>query len=305
MDKAFNYWTEVKTAWKVAELGTLSAAGNALGVHRATVQRHVDALEDALGIKLFQRHARGYEPTDAGKELINVASLVDEQLTQWQGSIQRQAMEFTGELVITGLEVISPFLVPAINAFRHQHPKVIIRYLASAEIFKLQYGTAHIAFRTGPKPQDPDYIVQPYCNLPIGLFAHQSYIARHGLPKLPEEASAHTFVGPENITGPVPFFHWLNSNVPRECVTVRSGSQMVMAEAVRQGAGIGFLLRYEATGNSELVEVHPPSNDWQVPIWLLTHVDLHRSAKVQAFLKLLKDKSCHLEHFSPISTLRD
>ena len=80
MNKSLNHWTEVKTAWLVAELGTLSAAADALGVHRATVLRHVDLLESAVGVKLFQRHAKGYEPTEAGRELINVASLVDEQL---------------------------------------------------------------------------------------------------------------------------------------------------------------------------------------------------------------------------------
>ena len=63
-------WDEIRTAFHVARLGTVSAAAEALGVHHATVIRHVDALEARLGARLFQRHARGYTPTEAGRDLL-------------------------------------------------------------------------------------------------------------------------------------------------------------------------------------------------------------------------------------------
>ena len=59
-------WDEVRTAFQVARLGTVSGAAEVLGVHHATVIRHIDALEGKLGVKLFQRHARGYTATEAG-----------------------------------------------------------------------------------------------------------------------------------------------------------------------------------------------------------------------------------------------
>ena len=59
-------WDEIRTAYQVARIGTVSGAAEALGVHHATVIRHIDALEASLGVKLFQRHARGYTPTEAG-----------------------------------------------------------------------------------------------------------------------------------------------------------------------------------------------------------------------------------------------
>ena len=60
-------WDEVRTAYQVAKMGTVSGAAEVLGVHHATVIRHVDALEAHLGVKLFQRHARGYTATEAGE----------------------------------------------------------------------------------------------------------------------------------------------------------------------------------------------------------------------------------------------
>ena len=66
-------WGEIRTAYQVARLGTVSGAAEVLGVHHATVIRHIDALEKRLGTKLFQRHARGYTPTEAGRDLLSTA----------------------------------------------------------------------------------------------------------------------------------------------------------------------------------------------------------------------------------------
>mgnify|MGYP000273364863 FL=1 len=48
-----NNWDEIKTAYQVARMGTVSGAAEVLGVHHATVIRHIDALEGQLGVKLF------------------------------------------------------------------------------------------------------------------------------------------------------------------------------------------------------------------------------------------------------------
>jgi DNA-binding transcriptional LysR family regulator len=61
-----------------------------------------------------------------------------------------------------------------------------------------------------------------------------------------------------------------------------------MAAAIRAGAGIGFLSVYEAQNDPDLVEIMPPRPEWEAPLWLVTHVDLHRTPKVQAFLAHIK-----------------
>ena len=81
-------WDEIKTAFQVAKHGTVSGAADSLGVHHATVIRHVDALEAKLGVKLFQRHSRGYTPTEAGDDLLLVAQATDDQFSQLEGRIK-------------------------------------------------------------------------------------------------------------------------------------------------------------------------------------------------------------------------
>ncbi|MEN8917672.1 MAG: LysR family transcriptional regulator, partial [Octadecabacter sp.] len=81
-------WDEIRTAFQVANVGTVSGAADALGVHHATVIRHIDALEQRLGVKLFQRHPRGYTATEAGQDLMQVAAATDDQFTQLAGRIR-------------------------------------------------------------------------------------------------------------------------------------------------------------------------------------------------------------------------
>ena len=97
-------WDEIRTAYHVARMGTVSGAADALGVHHATVIRHIDALEQRLGVKLFQRHARGYTSTEAGQDLLQVAQATDDQFTQLVGRIRGRGDGVTGEL--TFAEVI-------------------------------------------------------------------------------------------------------------------------------------------------------------------------------------------------------
>ncbi len=279
-----DHWTEIKTAYEVVRLGTVSAAADALKVHRATVIRHIDLLEAELGTKLFQRHARGYTPTEAGHDLLRVAKTTDEQFNQLAMRTKGSSTELSGELVITSLESMAPTLMPAINAFRIEYPNVIIRYITSGRVIKLEYGEAHIAVRAGPKPTELDNVVQPFKTSEVGLYASQKYIDRKGTHL---EITNHDFIGPNDTNVGAPFFKWLLANVPSEQIVLRATNESVGTIAVLSGIGVGFMEKNKAKRNG-LIEVVAPKEEWRGQSWLVTHVDLHRTAKVQAFLKILK-----------------
>ena len=99
-------WDEVRTAYQVARIGTVSGAAEVLGVHHATVIRHIDALEARLGAKLFQRHPRGYTATEAGQELLKVARATEDQFAHLAARITGTTTEISGELVVTWLSAL-------------------------------------------------------------------------------------------------------------------------------------------------------------------------------------------------------
>lgn len=284
-------WDEVKTAYHVARMGTVSGAADVLGVHHATVIRHIDSLEARLGVKLFQRHARGYTATEVGDDLFRVAQATDDQFNQLVGRIKGRGTEVSGELVVTTLANLSSRMVPVLTAFQEAHPGVIIRYLTGERLFRLEYGEAHVAVRAGAAPDQPDNVVQPFVSLTMGLFAAKSYIERHGHPGDISTCTGHTFVCHDQADSRAPFHAWLRKQVPEEAITFRSTDGRGLEKAVMAGAGIGFLPVLEGRANPEVVELMPPREDWSAPLWLVTHVDLHRTNKVQAFLSFLKDRS--------------
>lgn len=283
-------WDEFRTALQVAQKGTVSAAAATLGVHHATVIRHVDALEERLGVKLFQRHARGYTPTEAGEDLMKVASTTDDQLSQLVSRIKGRSGVVSGELVITTVWGLSVMLAPALAQFQKEHPDVKIRMLSDDRLFRLEYGEAHVALRAGPKPMEPDNIVQQLGEFGPKLCASVTYAKRFGLPKSLEEFAEHRFVEVEKEANRVPAAKWLRQHVPQQNFVFSDTERTGCEAAVRAGIGIGFVAMLSKSVGADLIPVWKPQPEWRAPFWLVTHVDLHRTPKVQAILQALKDE---------------
>lgn len=282
-------WDEVRTAFHVARLGTVSGAAEVLGVHHATVIRHIDALEERLGAKLFQRHARGYTATEAGSDLLGVAQATDEQFAQLANRIRGRGEAVEGELIVTALLELGTLLIPGLAAFQAEHPGLNVRLLTGSRVFRLEYGEAHVAIRAGSPPDEPDNVVQSLITLPLALYGSRRYVDRHGMPRSLDEMKSHYFIGSDRENSRIPFDRWLNENVPPENVVFRLSDQSLMSDAIAAGVGLGVLPIHSEKKVDNLVQVQPPQDNWSVSLWLVTHVDLHRTSKVQAFTKFLKE----------------
>lgn len=236
-----NNWDEIRTAYQVARIGTVSGAAEALGVHHATVIRHIDALEGRLGAKLFQRHARGYTATEAGEDLLKVAQATDDQFAQLAGRIKGQGQNVQGELIVTTLSMFGPLLTPVLLEYQEMYPDLVVRLLAGSRLFRLEYGEAHIAIRAGSAPQEPDNVAQPFFTTHMALYAHRSYVEKHGRLAHEMDIKNHRFVGADDENSRAPFFIWMRDNVPRENVVFRIDGMDGIFDAVTGGAGIGFM----------------------------------------------------------------
>ena len=284
-------WDEIRTAFQVARLGTVSGAAEVLGVHHATVIRHIDALEKRLGVKLFQRHARGYTPTESGRDLLAVAQTTEEQFAHLVSRIKGQGETVSGELVVTSIAGIADLLTPVMVGFQEKFPEVRVRFLTDMRVFRLDYGEAHVALRAGNGPEEPDNVVQPLTRMKVGLYAARSYVERYGKPASEAEFPGHRFVCADAEVARAPFHRWLRATVRPDEIVYAATEPAALEQAVRQGAGIGFMMTFRASRDTDLVEVLPPRPEWESALRIVTHVDLHRTRKVQAFLTHLKDSA--------------
>lgn len=225
----------------VARLGTVSAAAETLGLHRATIVRHVDTLEAALGGRLFHRHARGYTPTEGGADMLRVAQATSEQFSALRGRVRGGQAKVTGELVVTSIDIVAPLVLPGIARFRAAHPET-------------------------------------------PLYAHRRYLDAHGAPDVAAGLEDHDLV----VDTRRPVAGWMAEVGARGRVVFESGDDRMTRHAVRAGLGVGFFPVAEARCAPDLVEVCPPREDWRLDLWLVTHVDLHTTAKVRALTRALR-----------------
>jgi len=282
------HWNELRTALMVARHGTVSAAAEALGVHRATVNRHIDLLEENFGAPLFQRHARGYALTETGQHMLDVAARAEEMFNDLAGRSRSRAGKLSGKLIVTALSGFSSLIMPAIREFHFAHPDIELEFVAGAQLARLEHGEAHVAFRPGPRPETADYVVGTFGQIRYGLYASRDYIALKGMPA-PPRFDGHLFVGSIGHPSPLPYAPWMNEHVSPSQVSLFARNQTVQGVAIANGLGLGFLPEFEANGNSNLVAVIPPSGEWSATLWVVTHVDLHRTEKVQEFLKWVRE----------------
>ena len=285
-----DHWDEVRTAYHVARLGTVSGAAEVLGVHHATVIRHIDALEGRLGTKLFQRHARGYTPTEAGGDLLKVAQATEDQFSQLAGRIKGLGSEVTGELIVTSLPAFSPSLTPILVSFQELHPELRVRFITEDRVLRLEYGEAHVAIRAGAQPQEPDNVVQAFFSQQFALYATEEYVERYG-PLQEGKWAKHRFVGAHEQMTRAPFHRWMEQTIPEANIVFRASQQRAISDAVLNGAGIGFLPLFRTEQYRGMVEMLEPKQEWSTQVWLVTHVDLHRTAKVQTLVRYLKDQA--------------
>lgn len=286
-----NLWTEIRTAAEVARKRRVSAAAEALGMHHSSVIRHIDALEARLHAKLFQRHARGYTPTEAGEDLLATATRVDEEFAQMVDRIEASRQHVSGLLVVTAIPALDQILVPAIGRFQARHPQVQVRYHSSTRALHLATGEAHVAIRAGPKPTQPDSIVTHLMDYHAALYAAPAYIRAHGRPDSPEELAGHRFVRGEEGLARAPFNQWLANRLPDENFVLRTENEAAALWAIEAGLGIGFLNPMTASpGMIELFPGHRPA-EWSSAIWLITHVDLRRTSKISSFTRFMLEEA--------------
>ncbi len=284
MDK----WTELRTAYQVAKLGTVSAAADAMGLHRATVNRHIDALEAELGARVFLRHAKGYALTELGEEVLRTAQKTEELIDGLVSRAHVNKAHIEGDIKITTLAAFSRLLMRPIADFRLHNPGCRVIVSVTEDLEKLEHGEAHVALRAGSKPSHPDYIVQLFKQVSFNLYAHDTYVSRYGLPRGVEGLERHQFVLPSANKGPQLFNKWIEEHVAPQQIALSTSDMQVKFEAIAKGLGLGFLSDVDVTEHSGFHPVLPVNKAWSASLWLVTHVDVHRTAKVQALLRCLK-----------------
>lgn len=73
----------------------------------------------------------------------------------------------------------------------------------------------------------------------------------------------------------------------------------MVLDGISNGIGIGFASKSEASKQDGLIEILPPQEPIVAQVWIITHMDVHRTRLIQEFIACLK--SCTPQADAPIS----
>ena len=234
-------WNQIRAFLATAEEGSLSAAARALNSTQPTLGRQVTALEEALGVTLFERAGRSFQMTSAGHDLLEHVQAMGAAASRISMVASGQSQDVAGRVTITASELMAAgFLPPVMRKLRQEAPGIDIEIVASDRLEDLTRRDADIAIRH-VRPDQPELIARQMTDFSAGFFASSDYIRAHGRPATTDDLSGHLFLGPRDTKMMLEILAGYGVVIREDQFKLRSDSGVVMWEMMRAGLGIGVL----------------------------------------------------------------
>jgi DNA-binding transcriptional LysR family regulator len=271
-------WELYRSFLAVLRERSLSGAARALRLTQPTLGRHVDALEEALGVPLFTRSESGLNATPTALALAPYAEAMASAARALSRAASGEAAEERGAVRVTASEMIGTEVLPPIFAlFREAHPRIDIELAVSNRSDDLLRREADIAVRM-VKPTQTALIARKLGTLQLSLHAHPSYLKAHGAPKTVDELRLHPLIGFDRAPS-VRRLPKQKLPITRELFAFRCDSDIGQYRALLAGFGIGVCQR--ALGKRDgLVPVLRGVLEFELGLWLVMHKDLRTSRRV-------------------------
>jgi len=289
MTKTFD-WTHLQSFISVAEHGSLSGAAREMGGSQPTMGRHIAALEEDLGVRLFDRVPGGLALTPTGADLLDHAGPMAAAANRVALAAQGRAEAIAGTIRLTASELVATYILPDIlAALRREEPEIDIELVASDRTENLLRRDADIAVRMY-QPDQADLIARKVAELPVGIYAAHGYLARSGRPGSLADILDHDVVGYDRGEQIIQGFRAAGVAVDRDFFSFRTDSQVVAWRMVVSGWGIGFNQCGIGDREGGVERLFPDLALPALPVWLAAHAELKTSRRVRRVFDFLAEK---------------
>ncbi|AZE60688.1 MULTISPECIES: LysR family transcriptional regulator [Pseudomonas] len=277
-------WDDARVFLAVCRATTSRGAARVLGVDQATVGRRINALEKSLGATLFLRTSDGFALTAVGEAALRSVEKMERSALDLERQIQGMDDRLTGTVRVSTTDSLAiDFLIPAIARLHDQHPDVRVQLDASTQFLSLAKRETDIAVRNA-RPDSPDLLARLVGRWPVGLFASQAYIDRHGAPEPGSLFDGHDLVVYQPHLQSQKDLTLACEPLGRGRIVAALSSSLLVRRSIAAGIGIGELpiLTGERDG---LVRLWPQrTRPLPYDVWLVTHADLRHTARVRVVI---------------------
>jgi len=282
-------WNRARAFLVAAEEGSFSAAGRALKLAQPTVGRQVAALEEELGVTLFERVGTKLEPTQAGLALLDHLRVMADAASKVSLTSAGHAEALEGLVCITASQLISAYLLPPIVAkIRAAHPGIQLELEVSNTLRDLQRREADIAIRN-TAPTQPELIGKNLGMRYGRLYATPEYLDRVGRPKGPDDLQRLEIFGFDHTSIMVDGLKHLGIHVSPSNFPIVTGDHLVQWRMTL--AHIGACIAMEDVGEADprVERVLDELPLFPVPMWLVTHRELRTNRRIRVVFDALAE----------------
>ena len=273
-------WNHVRAFLASVEEGSLSAAARALGQTQPTLSRQVTALEQSFGLSLFERGQRRFTPTPAGAALLEHIRAMGQAAAQLSLRAAGQSQSITGHVSVSASELTAAFILPpALSKIRAAAPSLKLQLIATNDVSDINTRMADIAIRHSP-PKSPDLIAKRVADMHAHLYATSEFLATKDYQS-PRDIQSSDFVALDPMDQFLPIIRASGFDLDADLITLSSPSANGMLALVQAGAGIGFFQNHIADAIGGLTPVFADKISIRVPIWLVTHKELHTAKRIR------------------------
>ena len=284
-------WNDLRYFLAVADGGSTLAAGRALRVSQTTVARRIAALEEALGLPLFEKRQAGYALTTSGADLLERARQMSSAASGFAEAAAAQVRDTSGTVRITTQEIFAfTLLAPILRELHEHHPEIIIELDDSQLLRDLGEGEADIALRSTSSEAPAGTVGRCLGVDDWTLYCSRDYAAKNGVPHTRAQLRKHAFIGGGGPKLWHAYSTWLHDLGLDDRVILHHASATGMLSAIRSGLGIAVLPCVVADAEPDLIRCVPPKGGHGRFMWLLTHERVRQSPRVRVVIDFLYDK---------------
>lgn len=278
-------WDKLRIFHAVADAGSLTHAGDSLGLSQSAVSRQIRGLEESLGTTLFHRHARGLILTEQGELLFDATRAMTKRLDSAAARIRDSEEEVFGELRVTTTTAFGTlWLAPRLPMLYAKYPDIKIDLMLEERVLDLPMREADVAIRM-KEPSQADLIRKRLMGVRMRLYASPEYLSQNGTPETLEDMANHRLVcqnaNAHQVAAGGALVRELMSYTVRSSFTVNN--YFGVLQSVLADLGIGVLPDYLTEDFPNLVRVLPEVESAEVPVFLAYPEELRHSKRVAAF----------------------
>lgn len=281
-------WDDLRFFIAVTRAKSLSAAATKLGMNHTTVARRIQALEESLAVRLFDKTPAGYVLTPTGAQLLKVAEHVETTCISAQEMFAGENPTLTGTVRLSVPEGFgSQFLTRHLGDFYKNYPGIDLEIMALPHLLSISKREADLAV-TLFRPDTGRLITRELTDYTMHLYGTREYVKRAPPINSVDDLKKHSLIS--NIDDLIysQQMRYLDETIPDAHVRLRIKGINAQLTAVESGVGLAILPYFMAVNRKNFVAVLPDKVTITRSVWLAMHEDMRHVGRVMAVWDWIK-----------------